>query len=278
LQQPLFRYWVDEILWSQGRVATVTIEEVLDQMGGHRTGGPHKAIQKVPAAAESNPQQLMQHMKLSEQQSQQLQQQRKQFSVLSAGQPAVLGVHAPVSRSSSEATMHSSQTSSVNSLDSALASAEGVLPAEVRPLQPSNSAALHSNSIPSVTADDAAAAAVAAASDSFSSEDPPQPEAGDSSSSAGGQLGPTKRPDDQLLGYHHVKQWDILWTKSIYAIRAARHLQQGQIVSAIAGLNCLSMKKRMVQTLRMVSESCGPRQLGLRAEGVRGLCFVWFVG
>jgi hypothetical protein len=262
LQQPLFRYWIDEILWSQGRVATVTIETVLDQMGGQRTGGPHKAVQKLPAAADINPQQLMQHMKLSEQQAQQLQQQRKQSSVLSGGQPAVLGVHAPMSRSSSEATMHSSRTSSANSLDSAIASAEGVFPAEVRPLRPSNSAALHGNSMPAVPAD-AAPAAAAAASDSFSSEDPPQA-AGDSSSSAGGHLGPTKRPDDHLLGYHHVRQWDILWTKSVYAIRAARHMQQGQIVSAIAGLNCLSMKKRMVQTLRMVS---AVQVLGVGSQG-----------
>jgi tubulin polyglutamylase TTLL6/13 len=57
-----------------------------------------------------------------------------------------------------------------------------------------------------------------------------------------------------LLGYHHVRQWDLLWTKSVYAIKAARQLQPGQVVSAIAGLNCLTMKKRMVQTLRMVSD------------------------
>jgi hypothetical protein len=56
-----------------------------------------------------------------------------------------------------------------------------------------------------------------------------------------------------------MQQWDLLWTKSVYAIRAARALRPGQLVSAIAGLNCLSMKKRMVQTLRMV---------GLRARAV----------
>jgi hypothetical protein len=212
-------------------------------------------------------------MKLAEPQLQLQQEQqqqlllRKQASV----QAAVSGVTAPVSRSSSEATMHSSRTSSANSLDSALAaaSADGPLQPLLSPLQPSNSAApglrLHpSGSSPAAAA--AAADAAAAASDSVSSEDAPSflaaaAGAGSSSSSgagmalAGGQLSATKRPDDHLLGYHHVKQWDILWTKSVYAIRAARQLQQGQIVSAIAGLNCLSMKKRMVQTLRMVSET-----------------------
>ena len=70
LTQPLFRYWVDEILWSQGRLATITIEEVLDQMGGHRTGGPHKSLlQKLPS--DGGPQQLMQQLKLADQQQQQ---------------------------------------------------------------------------------------------------------------------------------------------------------------------------------------------------------------
>lgn len=219
-------------------------------MGGHRVGGPHK----VPLKAPSDPstQHLLQHMKLSDQQIAQLQQQQlwKQPSVLqSAGQPAVSGVTAAVSRSSSEATLHSSRTSSANSLDSAVAAAMDLtpgLPAELRPLQPASLAGFNSSSSKAVAA---APAAPAADSDSTMSEDPSLA----ASSGAGGQLGPTKRPDDHLLGYHHVKQWDILWTKSVYAIRAARQLQQGQIVSAIAGLNCLSMKKRMVQTLRMVS-------------------------
>lgn len=225
---------------------------MLDQLGGTRTGGPHKAIQKVPSAPDATAQQLLQHMKLSEQQSQQLQ--RKHSGLLgSSNQPSVSGVtFPPVSRSSSEATMHSSRTSSANSLDSATAAAEGMLPlplsAELRPLQPTNSAALNSSSIPTGPVSVPEAAAVG--SDSFSSEDATAAAGG---SGSAGHLGPTKRPDDHLLGYHHVKQWDILWTKSVYAIRAARQLQQGQIVSAIAGLNCLSMKKRMVQTLRMVS-------------------------
>jgi hypothetical protein len=291
----MFRYWVDEILWSQGRVATITIEEVLEQLGGQRTGGPHKpTLQKV--SSDVCTQQLLQHMKLTDpqlqlqqQQQQQQQQQllllRKQASVLSSGQTAVSGVTAPVSRSSSEATMHSSRTSSANSLDSALAAAtaEGplqplsALPTELRPLQPSNSAAgaglrPHPNSSsPAAAAAAADTAAAVAASDSVSSEDTPSflaaAAAGSSSSSgltpAVGQLSATKRPDDHLLGYHHVKQWDMLWTKSVYAIRAARQLQQGQIVSAIAGLNCLSMKKRMVQTLRMVSEQDICRSCGL---------------
>eukprot|EP00775_Hariotina_reticulata_P004655 gene4655-4908_t len=62
---------------------------------------------------------------------------------------------------------------------------------------------------------------------------------------------PDDSTDDHLLGYHHVADWDLLWTKSVYAIKAARQLQPGQVVSAIAGLNCLTMKKRMVQTLRL---------------------------
>ncbi|WIA41879.1 hypothetical protein OEZ86_009203 [Tetradesmus obliquus] len=59
--------------------------------------------------------------------------------------------------------------------------------------------------------------------------------------------------------------WDLLWTKSVYAIKAARQLQPGQVVSAIAGLNCLTMKKRMVQTLRMA--------LGAKAFSIVPLSF-----
>jgi hypothetical protein len=110
----------------------------------------------------------------------------------------------------------------------------------------------------------AAAGAAAAASNSPASRSSASPkqqqqqqqEPGSSEpDSSSGLAGPSRRPDDHLLGYHHVRQWDLLWTKSVYAIKAARQLQPGQVVSAIAGLNCLTMKKRMVQTLRMVSGS-----------------------
>lgn len=52
------------------------------------------------------------------------------------------------------------------------------------------------------------------------------------------------------LGYTAPDKWELLWTKSVYAIKAARSLRMGQLVSGIAGLNCLSMKKRMLLTLR----------------------------
>lgn len=52
------------------------------------------------------------------------------------------------------------------------------------------------------------------------------------------------------LGHAVPDQWELLWTKSVYAIKAARSLRLGQLVSGIAGLNCLSMKKRMLLTLR----------------------------
>jgi hypothetical protein len=46
------------------------------------------------------------------------------------------------------------------------------------------------------------------------------------------------------------RRWDVLWTKSVYAIKAAPHLQPGQLVSAVVGLNSLTMKKRLLMTLK----------------------------
>lgn len=59
----------------------------------------------------------------------------------------------------------------------------------------------------------------------------------------------TLRRRPQHLGPAHVSSWDVLWTKSTYGLTAARRLPPtgGRAVSAIAGLNCLTMKKRLVQ-------------------------------
>jgi hypothetical protein len=221
--QPLFKYWVDELLWSQGRVATVQIEEVLDALGGQRTGGPHKLLLQNTAKQPSPP--LSQaaagpsssaaadgSMPLLEQ---------YQYGM------SKLGLQ-PASRNSSSSQLTSASSSS-SSLEQ-LSTATGVE-------QPTS------------------AAAAAGVSSPASLKQQQQQEPGSSEpDSSSGLAGATRRPDDHLLGYHHVRQWDLLWTKSVYAIKAARHLQPGQVVSAIAGLNCLTMKKRMVQTLRMVSD------------------------
>ncbi|KAG2432444.1 hypothetical protein HXX76_008790 [Chlamydomonas incerta] len=51
------------------------------------------------------------------------------------------------------------------------------------------------------------------------------------------------------LGSAHMESWEVLWTKSTYAIPAARAMRPGQLVSAVIGLNCLTMKKRLQLTL-----------------------------
>jgi len=61
------------------------------------------------------------------------------------------------------------------------------------------------------------------------------------------------RADEEQLGYRHVPEWQFLWTKSVYGIKAAKYMQPGQVVSAVAGLNSLTMKKRMIATLKTVS-------------------------
>ncbi|KAL6745467.1 tubulin-tyrosine ligase family-domain-containing protein [Haematococcus lacustris] len=53
-----------------------------------------------------------------------------------------------------------------------------------------------------------------------------------------------------VLGAAHCESWELLWTKSTYAIPAARCLVPGQQVSVVVGLNCLTMKKRMLLTLK----------------------------
>lgn len=74
------------------------------------------------------------------------------------------------------------------------------------------------------------------------------------------------------LGHTVPDQWELLWTKSVYAIKAARSLRMGQLVSGIAGLNCLSMKKRMLLTLRgahgsQLAFTIMPRSVGCRSVG-----------
>jgi len=55
----------------------------------------------------------------------------------------------------------------------------------------------------------------------------------------------------RVLGSEHVQRWEVLWSKSTYALKAARSLRPGQQISAIVGLNTLTMKKRMLQTLKV---------------------------
>jgi hypothetical protein len=52
----------------------------------------------------------------------------------------------------------------------------------------------------------------------------------DTGSSDDTSVSNTRRCDEHLLGYRHPHQWDLLWTKSVYAIKAARSLRQGQQV------------------------------------------------
>lgn len=83
-------------------------------------------------------------------------------------------------------------------------------------------------------------------------------------------------PDESNLGYNHVDCWHFLWTKSVYAIKAARQLQPGQLVSAVAGLNSLTMKKRMILTLKAVSHAhtvCNWAS-GVRPASVAGSLFL----
>ena len=78
-----------------------------------------------------------------------------------------------------------------------------------------------------------------------------------------------RRHTDSHLGLSHADRWELLWTKSTYAIRAARSLRPGQVVSAIAGLNVLTMKKKLQQTLK-VCANAGERggQAGQKAQWV----------
>jgi tubulin polyglutamylase TTLL6/13 len=158
-EQPAFRYWMDELLWSQGHVACETLEELLLRMGGERAGGPPKA-----------------------------------------------------------------------SLPRGAAAAAALPPPPPPPSEDPSSS---------------------------SSSRPP---------TAGGPLHPLER----YLGCRHVQQWDFLWSKSVYALRAARAMRPPTggdgdgngdgdggatrppgAVSAVAGLNCLTMKKRLVRALRL---------------------------
>jgi hypothetical protein len=247
--QPNFKYWVDELLWSQGRVATVQIEEVLEALGGQRTGGPHKLLLQhaakqpsppVSPAVLQPPAGALQHP---------------------AAAAAAAGV-APAGVSDSAGPSSTSAADGSTSLMSKL----GLQPASRNSSSSQlTSASSSSSSLEQLTAAaaleqqppaSAAAGSIPASPKQQQQQQQQQQDAGSSDpNSSSGLAGPSRRPDDHLLGYHHVRQWDLLWTKSVYAIKAARHLQPGQVVSAIAGLNCLTMKKRMVQTLRMVSNA-----------------------
>ncbi|KAG2495865.1 hypothetical protein HYH03_006103 [Edaphochlamys debaryana] len=64
------------------------------------------------------------------------------------------------------------------------------------------------------------------------------------------RLGGSEPSHGGPLGSQHTGAWEVLWTKSTYAIPAARAMRPGQLVSALIGLNSLTMKKRMLLTLR----------------------------
>ncbi|KAF6259908.1 tubulin-tyrosine ligase family-domain-containing protein [Scenedesmus sp. NREL 46B-D3] len=265
--QPMFRYWVDELLWSQGRVATNQIEEVLEALGGQRTGGPHKLL---------------------------LQQVAKQPSPSLS--PAVLqpgnrsgGVRQqPIAAAAADSAGPSSTSATAGSTVSLEQYEYGMSKLGLQPANrnsgssqlasPSSSSSSSLEQLSGVAACEQQAAAGASTVSNISPASSPasarqqqqqqqqQQDLGSSDpDSSSGLAGPSRRPDDHLLGYHHVRQWDLLWTKSVYAIKAARQLQPGQVVSAIAGLNCLTMKKRMVQTLRMA--------LGPQASSIVPLSF-----
>jgi hypothetical protein len=221
---------VDEVLWSQGKVATVQIEEVLDAFGGSRTGGPPKAAQ------------------LHQQQSQTVSDaQLLQLQAVSLG--------AAVDPAPQPHQEHQQQTNSSSSSSSG--STGGVQEGQDSRASGSANGSNNINSSSSSRSTHAAPPAADVAKDPCpAAAEVDRGSDGDSSSGTNtGSLLPAKRSDDQLLGYHHLCDWDLLWSKSVYAIKAARQLRPGQVVSAIAGLNSLTMKKRMVQTLRLVS-SC----------------------
>ena len=189
-----FAFWVDEILWSQGKVAVELIEEALEAAGGRRAGGPPKPQRggagggAAAAAAEG------------------------------AGGEAKEGGDAAPSASGSEQP-------------------DGAETAAAAPPQrgPAGAAAAIAAAVAARLGLGGAAGAGAAAA----------------ASSSG--AAPGERADEADLGYRHVPEWSFLWTKSVYGIKAARAMQSGQVVSAIAGLNSLTMKKRMVATLKVVS-------------------------
>eukprot|EP00198_Chlamydomonas_reinhardtii_P005350 XP_001694686.1 predicted protein [Chlamydomonas reinhardtii] len=67
------------------------------------------------------------------------------------------------------------------------------------------------------------------------------------------------------LGSSHMGSWEVLWTKSTYAIPAARAMRPGQLVSAVIGLNCLTMKKRLLLTLLQAYGPAGAAALTPRS-------------
>uniref|UniRef100_A0A383W244 Tubulin--tyrosine ligase-like protein 5 n=1 Tax=Tetradesmus obliquus TaxID=3088 RepID=A0A383W244_TETOB len=266
--QPLFRYWVDELLWSQGRIATIQIEEVLDALGGQRTGGPHKLLlqQAVKQPSPPPPPTLLQPAVAAgaQQPSAAAAAAAAAAGFVPAGAAGSAGPSSTAAAGGSTPQLEQHQygmsrlglqPTSRNNSSSQLASASSSsgsleqLSATTGVEQPSSAAAAASSSPPGLK------------QQQQQQQDPGSSDPDSSSSLAG----PSRRPDDHLLGYHHVRQWDLLWTKSVYAIKAARQLQPGQVVSAIAGLNCLTMKKRMVQTLRMA--------LGAKAFSIVPLSF-----
>jgi hypothetical protein len=166
---------VDEILWSQGKVAVELIEEVLEDFGGRRAGGPPKPPREPKPGGSGS-------------------------GATGGGGAGGGGLAA--------------------ALAARLGLAGGGAAAD------SGSGGGGSASEEPAVAGGAAAAAAAAA--------------------------PGARADEDDLGYRHISEWAFLWTKSVYGIKAARGMGPGQVVSAVAGLNSLTMKKRMIATLKTV--------------------------
>ena len=182
-----FTFWLDEILWSQGRVAVELIEEILWQLGGRRTGGPLKklppqAVAAAAAAADFEP-------------------------GTAAGQLTSPGkAAAAVGGNEHHHTQQQQEQQQV-------------------------------------------AGAVLGSSEQQQQQHEEEPWRRHADAAA---LGLATRADEHLLGFCHPDKWQFLWTKSVYGIKAARGMQQGQVVSAIAGLNSLTMKKKMIITIKQV--------------------------
>jgi hypothetical protein len=166
-----FDFWVDEILWTQGKVAVELMEEVLEAIGGRRVGGPAK----LPKALRGG----------GERQS------------------------APSAAPSSAA-------------DSARGAADVAAALVLRLGLGGGRGGTASGSGGGVSEEAATA-------------------------QAGGV-----REDDAQLGYRHVPEWQFLWTKSIYGIKAARTMRPGQVGPPAArpppsGARCRPRHRRALQ-------------------------------
>jgi hypothetical protein len=205
-----FTFWLDEILWSQGRVAVELIEEVLWQLGGRRTGGPIKKLpQRLALGATASTQEALGH------------------ETAPRNRPTSAEGRAGVTTHT-----HNSNQQQQQEEDSGTPQEASQRQQEQQHLHPQQQQQ-HQQQHPH----------------------PPQQQQQEPwrHQADATTLGLAARNDEHWLGYCHVDKWQFLWTKSVYGIKAARGMQQGQVVSAIAGLNSLTMKKKMILTLKQVS-------------------------